>query len=232
VTNREAPVQWDFDYLPDDLEYGDGWYGHDPVTEPIAVAEIEDHSTVEPVHDDAWDDYLEEAPREPAPPVRYRTGRSPELSALTFKAAAPPWYRTKKALFVVAAAAAMAVIVADILLIPGNDTPEPTSGTPSAPTTAPTPSTAPTLSAVQPRPAVPPPPPPPPPPQSAEPDSPPVYDGGRQWQPSPSQQKKPEFGVTRTPETRAPISVAPPQRQVPDSNSATPGDGRRGGWPW
>jgi len=39
--------------------------------------------------------------------------------------------------------------------------------------------------------------------------------------------------VTRTPVTRAPISVAPQPRQSPDNNSATPGDGRRKRWrPW
>ncbi len=60
--------------------------------------------------------------------------------------------------------------------------------------------------------------------------------GSGRWNPrtSPSRSgSKPEIGVTRTPVTRAPISVAPKPRQVPENNSATPGDApKRRGWHW
>jgi hypothetical protein len=43
---------------------------------------------------------------------------------------------------------------------------------------------------------------------------------------SPSSEK-PDAGVTRTPETRAEISVAPQPRLPTENNSANPGDGRK-----
>jgi hypothetical protein len=122
-----------------------------------------------------------------------------------FKAPPTPWYRTQLALIalVAVAVAVVALVVSVVLLVfdgqsDGDETPSPaTSSTPTTATTAPQ-----TTSAL---------PPPPPPETSAPPtEPPPVYNGPRS---EPRRTKEPEIGVTRTPVTRSPISVAPRQRQ-------------------
>jgi hypothetical protein len=125
-----------------------------------------------------------------------------------FKAAPPPWYRTRQALIALAAVAAaiVALVVSVVLLAlsgPSDTDKTPATDTSSTPTTAA--STPDTTSALPP----PPPPPPPPPETSASSVAPPVYNGPR-YQPRPS--KPPEIGVTRTPVTRTQISVAPQPR--------------------
>jgi hypothetical protein len=236
VTEREAPVNWDIDYLPDDVDNGGGWYGHEPGTEPIPVAQIHDELGAQG-EDNASDDYLDETPRDTgrAAPLA-SPSYSSSISTLTFKVAPPPWYRTKKALFGAVGAAAVAAVVVLTLRIPGGDAEESTPGAPNASTTAaPTPTSAqPTPSSALPAPPPPPllPPPPPPPLASDAPGQAPVHTGGNQRPRSaaPSQtQQPPQIDVTR-----APISVAPPRWQAPGADSSTPGDApkRRGGWPW
>lgn len=119
-----------------------------------------------------------------------------------FKPAPPPWYRTRRAVIALSATgvAAVAIVVsAVLLLLRGGDSDEPQHSTPTT-----------TPSSVAPEPSlrigVPPAPPPPaaPPPEEARPST-------RIYRPTqrPHPTKKPEIGVTRTPETRKPISVAP-----------------------
>lgn len=152
-----------------------------------------------------WDD----PPGEPeAAPDGSRGGFDAfDINTWNFKPAPVPWYRTRGAAIalIAAAVAAAAIVVSLVLLLLRGSSPvdddEPTSVAPSA-TTAP-PSPSPSL-----RVGVPPAPPPPPPPPTQEAPRAPVYRPA----PRPSQSKKPEIGVTRTPITRSPISVAPQPR--------------------
>lgn len=129
-----------------------------------------------------------------------------DLGNWSFKPAAIPWYRTRRAVvaLIATALAAAAIVVSSVLLLLGDsdsDVPAPT--TPPTPTTAGPPS--PSLRVGVP-PAPPEPPPPPPPPEETQ--QAPVYRPTHR----PSPTKKPEIGVTRTPVTRSPISVAPQPR--------------------
>ncbi|MGV0743289.1 hypothetical protein [Mycolicibacterium sp. XJ870] len=131
-----------------------------------------------------------------------------DINTWNFKPAPVPWYRTRgAAIALIAAGVAAAAIVVSVVLLLLRDAPssvdrdEPTSVAPTAGTTPPTPS--PTL-----RVGVPPAPPPPPPPTQEAPRS-PVYRPTQR----PRESKKPEIGVTRTPVTRSPISVAPEPRR-------------------
>lgn len=124
-----------------------------------------------------------------------------------FEPAPPPWYRTKPTLglLVVATIAAVALVVSGVLLIfrtPGesaDDKPAPVS--PTAQTTAP--------ERTESRSSGPPPPPRPPVETSAVPAAPPPTATYRPRSPSTRTAREPEIGVTRTPVTRSPISVAP-----------------------
>lgn len=130
----------------------------------------------------------------------------------SFTPAPTPWYRSKQAVAVLIAAttAAIAIVVSGVLLVfrsPGNDpADEPASVVPTALTSA---SRVPVASSELPPPP-PPPLPPPPPPPAAEPMN-PAPDGSYR-PPPPRSTKQPEIGVTRTPATRSPISVAPQPR--------------------
>ncbi|OBG98979.1 hypothetical protein A5698_11015 [Mycobacterium sp. E136] len=128
-----------------------------------------------------------------------------------FEPSPPPWYRTRLNLciLIAAAIAAIALVVSVVLLVVR--APEPAVDRndkpvrPSVQTTAPprTPS---------PRNESPPPPPPPPPPRedaSPPPAAPPPPATYRPRTPAPRSGREPEIGVTRTPVTRSPISVAP-----------------------
>ncbi|KUI03662.1 hypothetical protein [Mycobacterium sp. IS-3022] len=127
-----------------------------------------------------------------------------------FEPAPPPWYRTKPTLTVLVAAsvAAVALVVSGVLLMfrgpgePGSEEATPVS--PTALTTA-----APARSASPPRKSPPPPAPPPPVARSAAPAAPPPAATNRPRPPETRATRDPEFGVTRTPVTRSPISVAP-----------------------
>lgn len=127
-----------------------------------------------------------------------------EPSTWVFKPAPTPWYRTRRAVIALVAAglAAAAIVVSAVLLLL-RDT---TDDAPPAPTPEPLSTVVPSPSLRVGVPAAPPPPPPPPPAQEA-PRS-PVYRPPQQQRPT----KKPEIGVTRTPVTRSPISVAPQPR--------------------
>lgn len=125
-----------------------------------------------------------------------------------FKPAPPPWYRTRRAVIALVAAgvAAAAIVVSAVLLLLRDTTADETP----APRPASTPSSA---APPSPSSAVPPSPslrvgvPPAPPPTREAPGS-PVYQPTQQPRPT----KKPEIGVTRTPVTRSPLSVAPQPR--------------------
>ncbi|KUH85416.1 MULTISPECIES: hypothetical protein [unclassified Mycobacterium] len=127
-----------------------------------------------------------------------------------FEPAPPPWYRTKPMLTVLVAAsvAAVALVVSGVLLMfrgPGEPAgEEATTVTPTAQTTA-----APARTASAPRKSPPPPAAPPPVVRSAAPAAPPPAATNRPPPPQTRATRDAEFGVTRTPVTRSPISVAP-----------------------
>jgi hypothetical protein len=252
VTEREAPPDWAFDYEQDDPWEDDGWFGREQVVEPMSVDEDPDRPRSQPANDVR--DEPHEAPRDvyraPAPPIRRLAPptvntwtvngqlRASNYSTLTFKPPPRPWYRTKQATIALVAVASAAVAVPVVLLVlpsgPATRPEESTSVSPKASTSA-----QPATSSAQPMPTnapppLPPPPPPPPPPPTEDTGSAPAdtqpYPWSRPAAPEPTE--RPDIGVTRTPVTRAPISVAPHPRQPPENNSATPGDGRKRWGPW
>ncbi|OBA92592.1 hypothetical protein A5662_20985 [Mycobacteriaceae bacterium 1482268.1] len=119
-----------------------------------------------------------------------------------------PWYRSPRArtLLIVSGAALSAIVVSLVLLMFRGPSAEHQQRAPVPSTTAVT--TTPLATATSEAP--PPPPPPPPPPEPA-----PVNEGPAVVHPTvrPRATKEPEIGVTRTPATRSPISVAPQQRR-------------------
>lgn len=129
-----------------------------------------------------------------------------DLDGWSFKPAAAPWYRTRPALIAMlaTAVAAGAIVVSGVLLLLRN------SPDPQPPVTSPSPSPSASVPAPSPplRVGVPPAPPEPPPAPPQETQQAPVYRPTHR----PSATKKPEIGVTRTPVTRSPISVAPQPR--------------------
>jgi hypothetical protein len=196
VAEREA--RGDFDYLFDDP------------TDPADVEEVtDDVPAPETLDDDQWDEPDGNFWDRDA--QRADNGQFDAFNTNTwyFRPAPAPWYRTRQAMTaLIAAAAAMAAIVVSVVLLvfraPDNSDDATTTVTPTAPTSAPRP----TASSEAP----PPPPPPPPPPEtSAESVSPPP--GGNLPRTRQRETKAPEIGVTRTPITRSPISVAPQPRQ-------------------
>jgi hypothetical protein len=157
-----------------------------------------------------------EEPAAPAwtAPEPFPDGQFDAFNANTwsFKPAPTPWYRTRQATVVLLAAglAAVALVVSAVLLVfNGDQGGGPVKATPSATPTAPSSDApAPSLTSEPPPPAPPPPPPPPPPPEQAPAERGPAYYPTQR----PRQSNKPEIGVTRTPATRHPISVAPQPR--------------------
>ncbi len=204
-----------------------------PDAAPVPPDEVEARQPFNEEPDEyGWNDY-QEVP--PAPvelrPLRARPLAADDLAHPAVGMPMPeyrpqPWYRTKHAVTVLAAAALVAVVCGGWLVFRSPSTTAeqstievPTSG-PAAPSrVAPTAATAP-----QPPPAPPPPPPPPPPPAAPE----PVYSAPQRQYSEPRRAappaETPDVGVTRTPATRAPISVAPVPRPVAGSDSNTPGD--------
>jgi hypothetical protein len=196
VVEREA--SGDFDYLWDDPADADGLTSDDEVLEVQSADDLWDEPD-----DNFWDN----EPDSDDSPNDNRHFDAFNDNTWSFRPAPPPWYRTKQALtaIVAASAAVAAIVVAGVLLAfrgPASAVDEVTGPvTPTAPTSA-EPAPVPTS-------AEPPPPLPPPPPETAS----PVNTAPRQnpaYQPRPT--KAPEIGVTRTPVTRAPISVAPQPR--------------------
>ncbi len=121
---------------------------------------------------------------------------------------ATPWYRSRQArTLLVVSGVALSAIVVSVVLLAVRGTPTEDKPRPAATTTA---VTTPLATATSEAPPPPPPPlPPPPPPQPA-----PVNDAPAVVRPTvaPRPTKSPELGVTRTPVTRHPISVAPQPR--------------------
>jgi hypothetical protein len=118
-----------------------------------------------------------------------------------------PWYRSAQSrTLMIASATALSAIVISLVLLVFRDS---SAGEESAPVESTTAVTTPLASTTSERPAPPPPPPPPPPPEPSA-----VNEAPAVPRPSvrPRQTKKPEIGVTRTPATRQPISVAPQPR--------------------
>ncbi|CRZ17432.1 hypothetical protein [Mycolicibacterium neworleansense] len=129
-----------------------------------------------------------------------------DLDGWSFKPAPLPWYRARTAMIAIiaAAVAAGAIVVSGVLLL--------LRDSPAVPEQATTPSPAGSATAPAPSPSlrvgVPPAPPEPPPAPPPETRQAPVYRPTQR----PAETKKPEIGVTRTPVTRSPISVAPQPR--------------------
>lgn len=234
MTERATLWDWDLDSLPEDPPDSEGRNGHEPITEPIPVVDVD--ADVDDVPQDQGDDASWHELEEPERDFSYarafveRPPGSP-ISALTFKPAPRPWYRTKHAMAALIAAAALAVVLVIIPLVsrsPGarpeeSTGPAPTGATsaePSASSAPPAPSAAqPTLTSAP----APPPPPPPAPPPPAD-DGAPVYT--RDYQaPRASEPNKPDVDVTR-----APISVAPEARTPPVTAKPGEGSNRRGFW--
>ena len=206
MTEREAPPDWGFDDLQDDRY---------------------------------------EADRAPAPPTQRLSAptvttwtvngqlRSPNISSLTLRPPSLPWYRTKQATIALIAAAAAVVAVPVVMFVlrsnPATGPGESTSVAPRASTSAqPTPSTAAPIPTNAPPPLPPPPPPPPPPTEDTG-----SADSQPYWtRPASPPAGTPDIGVTPTPVTRTPMSVAPVPRLPPQNNLATPGHGRHGLGPW
>lgn len=178
-TDPVPVVEPSFDYLLADADAGH--------PEPVA----DGHRGV------AWSEWRED-------PAAHDRFDAFDATTWNFKAPPPPWYSSTGAkLGIAAIALAVVTLVVAVVLLAfrtsdeGTEAPAPPPPTTSAPTT--------TTTTTQPAPP-PPPPPPPPPASEAPPPQAPVYQRPRQQQ-QPS--KKPEIGVTRTPATRSPISVAP-----------------------
>jgi hypothetical protein len=224
VAEREAPG--DFDYLCDDPADVDGLTSHDQDFEVQQAAEL-DHPPSDPGAD-LWDE-PDDNFWDNQPDVRDvgDTGHFDAFNVTTwsFKPAPTPWYRTKQALtaLIAASAAVAAIVVSGVLLVfrgqGGDIVNEVTSSaTPTAPTSAaPVPLASSEAPSSPSSPAPPPPPPlppppglPPPPPESAAPPVNPAPRYNPTYEPRPT--KPPEIGVTRTPVTRLPISVAPQPR--------------------
>ena len=130
--------------------------------------------------------------------------------------AATPWYRSRQALpLLIASGAAVSALVVSVVLLLVRDSSPGAPPVPSPTTTAVTTPVA-TATSRQPPPPAPPPPAPPPPPEEAPPQPPAVNQAPApviRPPARPRQTKEPEIGVTRTQETRSPISVAPQPRR-------------------
>jgi hypothetical protein len=187
VVEREA--SGDFDYLWDDPADADGLTSDDEVQPAEELG-----SPPKDPGDDLWDE----------PDDSYFDAF--DDNTWRFEPAPPPWYRTKQSLtaMLAASAAVAAIVVSGVLLVfrgPANTVDEVTgSVTPTAPTSA---EPVPVATSAEPPPL-----PPPPPETASQVSTAPTYNPT--YRPRPT--KAPEIGVTRTPVTRAPISVAPQPR--------------------
>jgi hypothetical protein len=207
VVEREA--SGDFDYLWDDPADSDG------LTSGEEVVEVQPAEELEPPPKDPGDDLWDEPDDnfwDNQPDVDDFPNDAGHFDAFnddtwSFRPPPMPWYRTKQALtaIIAASAAVAAIVVSGVLLVfrgPASTVDEVTSSvTPTAPTSA---EPVPVATSAEPEPPL-----PPPPPETASPvNTAPRYNPT--YQPRPT--KAPEIGVTRTPVTRLPISVAPQPR--------------------
>jgi hypothetical protein len=204
VAEREA--SGDFDYLWDDPADAYGLTSHDqarqsrPVEDPAVPPNEPD--------DDQWDEpddsFWENQP-DPRDQGHFDAFNDDTWS---FAPAPTPWYRTGPAVtaIIAASAAMVAIVVSGVLLVfrgPASTVDQVTSSvTPTAPTSA---APVQVASSEQPPPPAPPPPPPPSETQASQVNTAPGNNPVIESRPT----KAPEIGVTRTPITRYPISVAP-----------------------
>jgi hypothetical protein len=201
VAEREAPGE--FDYLIGDLTEAEVSSGDDVPPEQATPQEFDDRLPDQYQWDQPDDGGWVEQPAsdDDAPFDAF------DENTWYFEPAPVPWYRSKVAVtaLIATAAAAIALVVSGVLLLVGGpDTAvddSTTSVTPTAPTTV-----ASSESETTPESPPPLPPPPPPPETSAEPVAPPAQTLAPR---APRPTSKPEIGVTRTPVTRSPLSVAP-----------------------
>jgi hypothetical protein len=212
VVEREA--SGDFDYLWDDPADADGLTSDDDALEVQPTEER--GSPLKDPGDDLWDEPDDNFWDNQPDSDDFRNDFSDDTGHFDafnndtwrFEPPPPPWYRTKQALTAIlaASAAVAAIVVASVLLVfrgPAHTVDEMTgSVAPTAPTSA---EPVPEATSAEPPPALPP---PPPPETASSVNAPPRYNPT--YRPRPS--KAPEIGVTRTPVTRAPISVAPQPR--------------------
>ena len=198
MAEREA--SGDFDYLFEDTADDAGLTGD--MSEPEDLGD-RFGGPDDDLWDDPDDDFWDRDPQDDFDAFDANTWH--------FKPAPTPWYRTKQSMtaLIAAAAAMAAIVVAGVLLVFRTPVTPPTSDdhkatmTPKAPTSA-APATV--ASSAE----LPPPPPPPPETSASSVNTAPDVDYPR-VQPRPT--KEPEIGVTRTPATRSPISVAPQPRR-------------------
>lgn len=205
MAEREA--SGDFDYLWDDPADAYGLTSHDQALETqqaeepgVPPNEPDDDQWDEP-DDSFWDNQLD-----PDEPGHFDAFNDDTWS---FTPAPTPWYRTGQAVtaIIAASAAMIAIVVSGVLLVfrgPGSTVVQVTSSvTPTAPTSA-----APVQVASSEEPPPPAPPPPPPATDASQVNTAPTNNQTYERQPT----KAPEIGVTRTPITRLPLSVAPQPR--------------------
>jgi hypothetical protein len=232
VAEREA--SGDFEYLWDDPDQSAGLTGHDHVSEQLsepAYHQVDDPETAGEVDyllrdpgDDPWDE-PDHAGWDNQQGIDDDRFDAFNMNAWNFKPAPAPWYRTKQAMaaLVATAVAAVAIVVSGVLLVFRSPATSPVDETSTATPTVPTTAAA-TPSRTSELPPPPPPPPPPPsPPPPPPPPPPPLAPPAANEAPAPRAPvnrptqrprptKEPEIGVTRTPATRSPISVAPQPR--------------------
>jgi hypothetical protein len=203
VGDREA--SGDFDYLWDDPADADG------LTSDDAALEVQPAGELDSPRDDLWDEpgdnFWDNQPDPDDFPDHDGHFDAFNVTTWSFTPAPTPWYSTKQALtaIIAASAAVAAIVVSGVLLVfrgPGGTVDEVTSSvTPTAPTSA---QPAPVATSAEPELPL-----PPPPSETASPvNTAPRYNPTYQRRPT----KAPEIGVTRTPVTREPISVAPQPR--------------------
>ena len=226
----EREVSGDFDYLWNDPADVDGLTSHDQVFEAEPAEELD--PPLNDPGDDLWDepdDNFWDNQTDPDAPGHFDAFN---INNWNFTPAPTPWYRTRQAVTaIIAASTAMAAIVVSAVLLvfrgEGDTVVDDvtSSVTPTAPTSA---APAQVASSEAPPPPLPPPPetasPPPetaapetaapetasPPPETAASPANTAPSYNPTYQPRPT--KEPEIGVTRTPITRSPISVAPQPR--------------------
>ena len=226
MIERTARRNADFGNPPDHVD--DGWFGAADIA-PTASAPA---SGPEPVPTIAQERVGRHARAEGAAPTfdiapastgpRHAAPETPVAAGWLIQPRRPdPWYRTRA---VIPAAAALAVAIPVTLVT--MRAPEPA---PDRPQPVPVPvTTAATSSPLAPSAAPAPPPPDPDPAQELPTQTEqPTYHVPRHTEPT--QRRKPEIGVTRTPVTRKPISAVPPAPPTTGRNSSTPGD-EPGGW--
>lgn len=211
MVEREA--SGDFDYVWEDPADEGGLSSDDEVSDAQPAGEL-DHQLKDP-GDDLWDEpddnFWDNQPDPDGYPAVNGHFDAFNDNTWSFTPPPTPWYRTKQALtaIIAATAAIAAIVVSGVLLVfRGSDSVD--QGTSSVtPTAPPSAEPVPRVTSAAPEPSLPPSL-PPPPPETASPVNTAPNNSNPAVGPRPT--KEPEIGVTRTPVTRAPISVAPQPR--------------------